>query len=1047
MKQFFLFVLLALASPALAQRLASGSSGPAGATTNAVQPPKAYSCAEPVSHFQHLADSLLGYLDKTQIRTGILYDRVSGMASLDVFGHYYNDADTSGVNHFLQAYYELHVADYYNSGTEPCRQLLRDNARYHAERGEALVGALRYRFNYIDTNAVRNNQLMWSNGPNSQLQDVSGRGTSPYIDAEVVVGAALLDTLRQGAVTFRFDPASTFTNTGLALTKIEADFDDGTGTYVRAPGETVDIGYGTVGRKVLRYTFTYADGQRFTTYSTIYVTTAVCTICKAQGTSSISPCLEIKGFTASTRFQGYAGVADISYFYRTTNNTACDGSAVNVVKPVVIIDGFDHEDTRNGAAIFNDYLAYRDINNNRRNLGSELQTAGYDVVILNSPNVYTLTQVQLGTFTYTYYSIVRHGGSDYMERNGLVLVSLLQELNRQMQAAGSTEQIAVIGPSMGGQISRYALSYMEANNIPHNTRLWISLDSPHNGANIPIGLQHFIKYFADETGDEQLVKGLEALDSPASRELAQHYYDRGTYFLPDYSRTNFVNAVTSFRPGGFPANLRRVAVTNGALNGARQVDQNGQVVNDEDQAFFLEQQGIPTTGVIGLAAHIGDFFPSLATRLITTASARVWYAPGSGRTSRVLRTYILGTGSHSQEAEGVPNSCGLDGAPGGYRTFFNEVADGNNSSGLFQERNFYSVRDKAVFIPMLSALAYTGTPVDNCANISQRNLVCEGTTPFDAYYGPMGINEEHIHLTPGNVAFMRSEILGTLAPPVFAAAPASICPGATATYSVVTDCPRSGQPGTTYTWTLGTGLQFANGSAGTGPTQTIRAVSGYTGTTTIRVVATRAGFSASTQLVKNVRVVSSALSVSVGITSYGCWYDYHFSANTTNTQATFAWRVDGVLDSETGPFFGIDFDQNDPTYTHTVSVQVMGICPASPLSYSHTYTVSFPNCTHQRPNNTGPTNLASYPNPANDYLVVTDSMLDGITVNKTSGPAVEAASTTAALYNAQGLLVRQTQLSTDSRRLNTSDMPAGLYHLTLQNGQQVKRTQIRVAHD
>ena len=46
---------------------------------------------------------------------------------------------------------------------------------------------------------------------------------------------------------------------------------------------------------------------------------------------------------------------------------------------------------------------------------------------------------------------------------------------------------------MGGQISRYALAYMEANNIEHNTRLWVSIDSPHLGANIPIGLQTLVR--------------------------------------------------------------------------------------------------------------------------------------------------------------------------------------------------------------------------------------------------------------------------------------------------------------------------------------------------------------------------------------------------------------------------------------------------------------------------------------------------------------------------------------------------------------------------
>lgn len=806
MKIIFTLVLLVFSGLTRAQSPDTTSAG------RAALPINSNTCTEAVSGFQHKADSLLQRLDKTQVPTGILYDRVSSQAALHAFNRANGNADTSNVNHFLQAYYELHAADYRNPHTAPCRQVLRDNARYYAERGQILIGALRYRFNYIDTNAVRNNQLRWLAGPNSQLLDVAGRSSAPYVLVEVAVGAALVDTLRQGGADFRLDRGSMFTNTGAVLTGASIDFGDGQGARPCPVGQPVSVSYGTIGRKTLRYVFNYADGQQFTTYSTLYVARAACTNCRTAG---IGPCRETKGFQASNAFQGGLGKADISYFYREINNNLCDPTIVNVKKPVIIIDGFDHEDKRDGADIFNNYLAYVDAANRTANLGSELRTAGYDVVIFNPPNLYE-TRYFLGL---PYQAIARHGGSDHMERNGLTLVSLIQELNRQMVAAGSAEQIVVIGPSMGGQISRYALSYMEANNLPHNTRLYISLDSPHNGANIPIGLQHFIKYFADETKDEQLVNGLDALNSPASRELTQHFHEQGTYFLPDPSRTAFMNAVRGFRPGGFPANLRRIAVTNGALNGARQTDQNGQVINDQDQAFFLEQKGIPPGGTLVTISRVLFFFPSLATRLITTASARVWYAPGQGQTARVLRTYILGTGSHSQEAVGVPNSCGLDGAPGGYRNFFSEVADGNNSSGLFQRRHFFSVRDKAVFIPMLSALAYTPPSYNNCASVLATNLVCGGTTPFDAYYGPADHNEEHIQLTPGNVAFMRNEIMGTLPTPdpVFPNAPNAACAGAfsSATFRVEPACaaPGRNQPGTICEWTVDRGATFSNGLA------------------------------------------------------------------------------------------------------------------------------------------------------------------------------------------------------------------------------------------
>lgn len=78
------------------------------------------------------------------------------LAGLDGFNLYYQDPDTSSLTHFLQAYYELHQADYNYNGGEPCRQVLADNARHYRRRDTILIGALRYCFNYIDSNAVRN---------------------------------------------------------------------------------------------------------------------------------------------------------------------------------------------------------------------------------------------------------------------------------------------------------------------------------------------------------------------------------------------------------------------------------------------------------------------------------------------------------------------------------------------------------------------------------------------------------------------------------------------------------------------------------------------------------------------------------------------------------------------------------------------------------------------------------------------------------------------------------------------------------------------------
>lgn len=394
MKHLLLLLLLTLTVPCLAQRVG-------GVTTNAIgtQPPAElpYSCNEAISRHQHNADSLLQALDKSQIPTHVLYDRVSAMAALDVFNHVHNDPDTSGVHHFLQAYYEMHMADYNNPRTEPCRQLLADNARYNRERGTVLIGVLRYRFNYIDSNAVRNNQLRWDTSAPSKLFDVAGRSGSPYLLAEVAVAAALADSSSSGTVNFQLDPASIFTNTGAALSSASIDFGDGSPSRACTPGQTITVSYNTAGHKVLRYVLTYADGSQFTTCSGLYVRRAAV---YSRGPNFIDPC-RIVPLTASIPFQGGLGQAQVSYYYSTMPQKACGGGAApNVTKPVVIVDGIDYEGIREGGDIYGEYLAYRD-GTRIKNLGAELREDGYDVVILDFPNLYTT--IRAGFFVYIWH--------------------------------------------------------------------------------------------------------------------------------------------------------------------------------------------------------------------------------------------------------------------------------------------------------------------------------------------------------------------------------------------------------------------------------------------------------------------------------------------------------------------------------------------------------------------------------------------------------------------------------------------------------------------
>ena len=105
-------------------------------------------------------------------------------------------------------------------------------------------------------------------------------------------------------------------------------------------------------------------------------------------------------------------------------------------RPVIVLDGFDPGDGRGIGAL------YASLSYGGQNLADELRDLGFDIVVLNAPN-----------YTTDGYDI--SGGGDFIQRNAMVLIALIQELNAQKEG---DEELVILGPSMGGLIAQYALA-------------------------------------------------------------------------------------------------------------------------------------------------------------------------------------------------------------------------------------------------------------------------------------------------------------------------------------------------------------------------------------------------------------------------------------------------------------------------------------------------------------------------------------------------------------------------------------------------------------
>jgi hypothetical protein len=444
-------------------------------------------------------------------------------------------------------------------------------------------------------------------------------------------------------------------------------------------------------------------------------------------------------------YDSFKGKGEVAYFFRKKENglpiDVCNASISNLKRPIIIVDGFDPGDTRGISDIYEKRLSYGNISN-PNNLGEELRDLGYDVVILNFPR-HEVTRINIPLVGSV--PIFQDHGSDYIERNAMTLVKLIQQTNAQLQVNGSNEQLVIVGPSMGGLISRYALAYMEKHNINHNTRIWLSFDSPHNGATIPMGVQMFLYHNATIQNSADAQNSLQnKLNTPAAKQmLLQHYSGyNGGINNPSIFRSIFYNNLTNnglHLSEGFPTRPIRLSLVNGSISGLLQGN-TGQLA-----CYFWVPKNVLGVEIRPFESRI---FTSGSYGGITLAFHQKICVPFN----------IGGNNATYNYYSTSPNyTIGFDIAPGGHYDAFKSTYDEfpGRIDGDTVHKEIYIPNH--CFIPTKSALAYKGSNQDLAEVLNNRNLTCTGEIPFDDYYAPE-TNEEHVELNSANVAWLLGHL-------------------------------------------------------------------------------------------------------------------------------------------------------------------------------------------------------------------------------------------------------------------------------------------------
>lgn len=457
---------------------------------------------------------------------------------------------------------------------------------------------------------------------------------------------------------------------------VQIDPGDGGGYRSLSLDQEIPVSYTTTGTKSMTLQATLTDGTVLTALSMLEVTAL----------STPNPTTTVR-LTAPYPYNNTTGTV---YIYKSDNH-------VGLRFPVLVAEGFDMENSMDWDVLYNIL--------NKENLAETLRSYGRDLIVLDYTNAMRniFDNAALARSAINYVNANRYNPSD---------------------------KFTVIGASMGGLVTRIALTQMDRTPATYgqsHVNTWISFDSPHMGANIPLGLQEFFAFFNGKTGIPAVINNYYALlNQPAARQmLLVHHFQTG---LLAGNPTNIVFQST-LQTLGYPTTCKKIAISNGSGIGWQQsFSAGGQIINWDNAGWFLADvacriYAISTTSTPAQTIFWG-FHDTLAW-FDETSLTRYHYYPYS-----------------------------IDNAPGGYRNSFRELYTKIQESGEGGSGDFCNADDHC-FIPTVSSL---GLDIAYCSYSLNYYSWIKAQSPFDEIHYPY-YNEPHIDINTNNKRWFMRAIL------------------------------------------------------------------------------------------------------------------------------------------------------------------------------------------------------------------------------------------------------------------------------------------------
>ncbi len=598
--------------------------------------------------------------------SGIFYDLVAPLSGIERFD---GSAESPVIDFktWVQISHELRRADLSQSNL-PSHKVFRERQKLAQTSQTFPISLLLFDYQAVREGVDKDQIIDYQDGK------VVGLNVNS-LETRHVAGVSILHewTYHGSSVAYSLDPArDVFTNLG-ELARVEADFGDGNGFHDVTQGGEFHVAYSETGFKTISVRVETRTGRTLFSRTRVDVRHL-----------DAPPASETWALTAAQSTGGPLATGEAYILYGAGHTM--------VERPVVLVEGLDLTNSLNWDELY-DLM-------NQELLIESLLAIGYDAVVLN----YTNSTIPV-------------------QDNGYLVQELIEELN---SATGAIHPLVMVGTSLGGVTTRFALSYMEANSLPHNVSTFISVDSPQNGANIPVGIQHWADFFASQA--VEAAEARDALLAPAPRQLLLYHLTAsgGGTANPDPMFAALQNHLASL--GDYPSQPRIVSVINGS--GTQQNSgflPGAQIIRWVYDSFVIDIRG-----------NVWAVSNSVNTRVLQGLIDLIWPLPDESRNVFIQPC--------------LP----WDNAPGGLTATMEELAGVPAPYGDIQ-----ALHPSHCFIPSVSALDLNvADPFFDIAGAG--NLY--DLTPFDSVYFPAA-NQEHVAITPENAAWFINEIVGPLETP------------------------------------------------------------------------------------------------------------------------------------------------------------------------------------------------------------------------------------------------------------------------------------------